>query len=153
MSGFTCGLQLATSLAPVEIVQKLRDNLPFIAGAYTYDPQSLRTTNDGVLIEVSGAVMPEVTEELFGFRPAVKVSFELARGGDDAWEEGKANELRALDWIIHHLDGDLVFLANGEVPALLRRRNSIWLDRKDWFWRESDLRLLTFPYEWKRLKV
>jgi hypothetical protein len=57
-------------------------------------------------------------------------NIELAHGGDDAWEEGKANELRALDWIVHHLDGDLVLLANGDVPALLRRGSRVWLDCK-----------------------
>jgi hypothetical protein len=60
-------------------------------------------------------------------------NIELARGGDEVWEAGKANELRALDRIIHHLDGDLVLLANGDVPALLRRGNRVCLDRKDWF--------------------
>jgi hypothetical protein len=46
-----------------------------------------------------------------------------------------------------------VLLANGDVPALLRRGNRVCLDRKDWFSRERDLRLLTFPYEWKQLAV
>jgi hypothetical protein len=100
------------------------------------------------LVSVSRREEPELTEETFGFRPTVMISFEEA---NDHLNEGHVNMVRAVDWIVKHLHGDLVFLANRDVPAILRRDGHVWLDHKDYFWMPPDLLRLTFPYEWKTL--
>jgi len=53
--------------------------------------------------------------------------------------------VRAVGWIVNHLDGDLVFLG-GEpgVPAILRDDCHIWLDHKNFLWMPPDFLRLTF---------
>jgi hypothetical protein len=155
MSGFTSTLEIATPRDPAEVRELLRTNLPFVTGMSEPDPQfppTLFTTKEALQINVRGPVGPELIEETFGFRPTVTVVFELAKNMDDPlYEEGMGNELRGLDWIIRHLDGDLVFLVNRDAPALLRKDGEIRLDRKDRFWGEFELKQLTFPYDWKKI--
>jgi len=80
------------------------------------------------------------------------ISFEQAKYTEpDAPNEGSVNMIPALNWIVNHRDGDLVFLANRDVPAMLRRDGHIWLDRKDCFWIAEDLKRLTFSCERKTL--
>lgn len=155
MGGFTCDIEIATRYTPAEICTILRDNLPFVTGEAEYDPRfprTLFTTNESLQIDFLGREDPELTEETFGFRPTVMISFEQAKytRPDDPLE-GRTNMIHAVNWIINHLDGDLVFLAGREVPALLRRNGHIWLDNKDRVWIPDDFQYLTFPYEWKKL--
>jgi hypothetical protein len=55
------------------------------------------------------------------------ISFEEA---NDPLNEGHVNMVRAMDWIVKHLDGDLVFLAPYEWKELLRFRPPIELPRE-----------------------
>jgi hypothetical protein len=155
MSGFTCDLEIATACTPAEICGILRDNLPFVTRERDYDPRFphlLFTTNEALQISVSSREHPELAEETFGFRPTVMISFEQAKyTKPDPPDEGHVNMVRAVDWIVNHLEGDLVFLVNRDLPAILRRDGHIWLDRKDYFWMPRDLLRLCFPYEWKTL--
>jgi|SRR5580658_1584367 hypothetical protein len=155
MSGFTCRLKIATDYTPAEIFALLRENLPFVTGVSDDDPRfprTLFTTMDALQIDVTATRLPHYTEEDFGFRPTVTVSFELGRNLLGEREtEGEGNVARGVDWIVNHLNGDMVYMVNGDSPGLLRRGNQIWLDRKDSYWREEDLQKLTFPYEWKKL--
>jgi hypothetical protein len=155
MSGFTCNLEIATAYTPADICRILRDNLPFVTGEAEYDPRfprTLFTTNEALQIDIARREKPELIEETFGFRATVKLSFEQAKYTEpDPPEEGYVNMIRAVDWIVNHLDGDLVFLVNWGNSALLRRNGHVWLDRREHFWREEDLQRLTFSYEWKTL--
>jgi hypothetical protein len=88
---------------------------------------------------------------MYGFHPTVTVHFELDKDlNDDRYDVGQSNVMRGLDWLVNHIEGDMVYLVNYATPALLRRGREIWLDRKDTYWGER-LPLLTFPYEWKKL--
>jgi|GEM_PF-3464981 hypothetical protein len=155
MSGFTCTLKIATDYTPAEIFALLRENLPFVTGVRDDDPRFSRllfTTMDALQIGVTATHLPHYTEEDFGFRPTVTVSFELDKNLDEVrYEEGKGNAMRGVDWIVNHVEGDMVYMVNGDSPGLLRRGDRIWLDRKDSYWRPVDLQKLTFPYEWKKL--
>jgi hypothetical protein len=155
VSGFTCNLEIATAYTSAEICGILRDNLPFVTRERDYDPRFPRmlfTTKEALQISVASRKRPELTEETFGFRPTVMISFEQAKYTEpDPPNEGRVNMVRAVDWIVNHLDGDLVFLANRDVPAILRRDGHVWLDHKDYFWMPPDLLRLTFPYEWRTL--
>jgi hypothetical protein len=138
MSGFTYNLEIATPYTPAEICGILRDNLPFVTGEADYDsrfPRTLFTTNEALQIDVASRKSPELAEETFGFRPTVIISFEQAKYTEpDPPDEGHVNMIRAVDWIVNHLECDLVFLVNRALPAILRRDGHIWLDRKDYFW-------------------
>jgi hypothetical protein len=155
VSGFTCNLEIATAHTPVEICETLRDSLPFVTGEADHDPRfprTLFTTNEALQIAIAQRQRPELTEETFGFRPTVMVSFEQAKYTEpDPPDEGYVNMIRAVDWIVNHLDGDLVFLANRDIPVLLRRGGQVSLDHREKFWREQDLQHLTFAYDWKTL--
>ena len=145
--------RVATPLTPDNVFDLLRDNLDFATRERRSDKfrPRLYTTNDGLMIETYPDKSLGGVEEAFGFHPTVRVDLELARGNAPGFPEGELNTVRTVDWLINHIEGDAVFLANGDAPVLLRRNGKVWLDRKDWFWREQDLKLLTFPYEWKEL--
>jgi hypothetical protein len=158
MSGFTYFLELGTERSAAEVFDLLQDNLPFITGVgepHPKYPRSLYTTNDGVELRVSTPRGFYPSEEAFGFPWRVRISFELTKTFDESdfarREEGKANMVRALNWIIDHIEGDMVLFAT-DIPILLRHGNRIWLDRRDWSWIEEDLALMTFPYEWRDLE-
>lgn len=102
----------------------------------------LLTTNEALLISVSPGEEPELTEETFGFRPTVMISFEEAN--NDPLNEGHVNMVRAVDWIVKHLD--LVFLANRGVSPHLAARRSHLARPQGLFLDAADLLRLTFPY-------
>ncbi len=112
---------------------------------------TLYTANNGLQIETYPPVGLGSVEDHFGFRPTVRVDLELARGNDPGFEEGALNRVRVVDWLINHVEGDAVFLVNGDLPVLLRKDGKVWLHHKDRFWSERNLPLLSFPYEWKEL--
>jgi hypothetical protein len=153
MSGYTSFYDIATSYTADEVYELLRHNLDFVTEAIRREgfTPKLKTTNEGVLIEVYPDMWPGAVEEVFGFRPTVRVSLELARGGDPGFDEGGLNTTRTVNWLINNIKGDAVFLPNGDLPVLLRRGDQVWLDKKEEWWGEEDLKLLTFPYEWKEL--
>jgi hypothetical protein len=155
MSGFTCNLEIATAHTPAEICRMLRDNLPFVTGEAEYNPRfprTLFTTNEALQIDIARWEKPELIEKTFGFPATVKISFERAKYTEpDPPNEGAVNMIRAVDWIVNHLDGDLVFLQDWDISVLLRRGGHVWLDHKDRFWSGEDLGRLTFAYEWKAL--
>ena len=93
---------------------------------------------------------PDCIEDAFGFLPnGSGRSAPCARGTIPAFEEGALNRVRVVDWLINHVEGDAVFLVNGDLPVLLRKDGKVWLHHKDRFWSERNLPLLSFPYEWK----
>lgn len=143
--------EMATSLTPDEVYELLRDNLQFVTGERKFEKfrPTLYTTNDGLQIETYPYTGLGI-EEAFGFRPTVRVDLDLARGQHPGFMEGALNRVRVVDWLVTHVEGDAVFLAN-DLPVLLRRGGKVWLDHKDRFWSERNLPLLTFPYEWKEL--
>jgi hypothetical protein len=40
---------------------------------------------------------------------------------------GRVNVIRAVDWTVNHLEGDLVFVVKRDIPALLRRDRRGWI--------------------------
>jgi len=154
MGGFTCTLKISTRYKPAELFEMLRSNLPFVTGVGDPDPRfprTLFTTQEALQIDVGEAINPAIQEEMYGFHPTVTVHFELDKDlNDDRYDVGQSNVMRGLDWLVNHIEGDMVYLVNYATPALLRRGREIWLDRKDTYWGER-LPLLTFPYEWKKL--
>jgi hypothetical protein len=61
---------------------------------------------------------PELIEETYGFRPTVMISLQQAKYAEPARsDEGHINMIHAVDWIVNHLNGDLVFLVRaGKSP-------------------------------------
>jgi hypothetical protein len=153
--GFECTYKIDTRYNVEEIYALLRENLPFVTGYEEFDGRfrpTIYTEQDGLQIEAYETIRPDITQHLYDFRPTVTVSLELARGDDPGIEVGLDNLRRSVNWLQNHVEGDAVFLANGDTPVLLRRDGITWLDTRRTFWREQDLALLTFPYEWKLLR-
>lgn len=143
-----------TSFTPNDVFELLRDNLTFVTGEQKFEKfrPTLYTTNNGLQIETyPDKEAPDCIEDAFGFLPKVRVALHLARGNDPGFEEGALNRVRVVDWLINHVEGDAVFLVNGDLPVLLRKDGKVWLHHKDRFWSERNLPLLSFPYEWKEL--
>lgn len=152
--GFECDYKIATDYSAEDIYQMLRTNLSFVTGWRDFDGRLQRmifTRNEGLQITIYKSKNPEVSEKFFGFRPTVTVSFEVARGGHPGFDDGMDNMSRSIDWLQNNVEGDAVFLANRDRAVLLRRNGLTWLDSTGIFWRERDIPLLTFSYEWKDL--
>lgn len=145
--------KMATALTPDEVFELLRDNLKFVTEERKFENfrPSLYTTNDGLTVETFPDKSVGAVEQAFGFKPTIRVDLELARANAPGFEEGALNRVRVVDWLINHVEGDAVFLVNGDLPVLLRKNSKVWLHHKDRFWSERNLPLLTFPYEWREL--
>jgi hypothetical protein len=153
--GFECTYKIDTRYNVEELYQLLRTNLPFVSGWRDYDGRFQRmifTEQEGLQITIYETIRPDITQHLYDFRPTVTVTFELARGDDPGIEVGLDNLRRSVNWLQNNVEGDAVFLANRDTPVLLRRGGVTWLDSRRTFWRDQDLALLTFPYEWKLLR-